>query len=58
MYLIAFAYSGIQAWFLPQSSTMAAPLPAKSGADPTQVTIGYGAGGGYAFTFVIPDPMG
>ncbi|KAJ7706853.1 caspase domain-containing protein [Mycena rosella] len=45
----------IDAWFLPQSSTMAAPLPAKKGADPTRITVGYGAGGGYAFQFVLPE---
>ncbi|KAJ7772893.1 caspase domain-containing protein [Mycena maculata] len=44
----------IDAWFLPESRTMSAPLPAKSGSEPTRVTVGYGAGGGYAFQFVIP----
>ncbi|KAJ7193788.1 caspase domain-containing protein [Mycena pura] len=45
----------VDAWYLPESKTMQAPLPAKSGADPTRVTIGYGAGGGYAFQFVLPE---
>lgn len=44
----------MQAWFLPESKTMTAPLPAKSGAEPTRITVGYGAGGGYAFQFIIP----
>lgn len=35
---------------------MAAPLPAaKSDSEPTRITVGYGAAGGYAFQFVIPD---
>ncbi|KAJ6526230.1 caspase domain-containing protein [Mycena vulgaris] len=47
----------IDAWFLPESSTMAAPLPAKSGADPGRITVGYGTAGGYAFQFVIPEGL-
>jgi hypothetical protein len=34
---------------------MEPPLKAKSGPEPTRITVGYGAGGGYAFQFVIPE---
>ncbi|KAJ7286518.1 caspase domain-containing protein [Mycena rebaudengoi] len=44
----------IGAWYLPASRTMLAPLPAPNGAEPTRVTVGYGAGGGYAFQFALP----
>ncbi|KAJ6622955.1 hypothetical protein B0H10DRAFT_2213970 [Mycena sp. CBHHK59/15] len=42
-----------EAWYLPASSAMSPPLPAKSGKEPTRITIGYGAGGGYAFQFHV-----
>ncbi|KAJ7137943.1 caspase domain-containing protein [Mycena epipterygia] len=45
----------IDAWYKPESSTMEPPLKAKSGPEPTRITVGYGAGGGYAFQFVIPE---
>ncbi|KAJ7087548.1 caspase domain-containing protein [Mycena belliarum] len=45
----------IDAWYIPASSTMAAPLPAMKGDEPTRMTIGYGAGGGFAFQFIIPE---
>ncbi|KAF8205490.1 caspase domain-containing protein [Mycena galopus ATCC 62051] len=45
----------IDAWYLPESETMSAPLPARSSAEPTRITVGYGPSGGYAFQFVIPD---
>ncbi|KAJ7264855.1 caspase domain-containing protein [Mycena haematopus] len=51
----------IDAWYLPESDTMTPPLLARSasssdtGAEPTRITVGYGASGGYAFQFVIPD---
>ncbi|KAJ7481035.1 caspase domain-containing protein [Mycena galericulata] len=45
----------IDAWYLPESKTMTAPLPAKSGSEPTRITVGYGAGGGYAFQFIVPE---
>ncbi|KAJ7616623.1 caspase domain-containing protein [Roridomyces roridus] len=47
----------IDAWYLPESKTMAAPLPARgdSNAPPARITIGYGTGGVYAFQFVVPD---
>ncbi|KAF7366608.1 hypothetical protein MSAN_00918600 [Mycena sanguinolenta] len=46
----------VAAWYLPEYKTIQAPLPAKPGADaePTRITVGYGAGGGYAFQFVMP----
>ncbi|KAJ7841777.1 hypothetical protein B0H13DRAFT_2365566 [Mycena leptocephala] len=49
----------IDAWYLPSSPTMAPPLPAKSDSstEPTRITVGYGAAGGYAFQFVIPEGM-
>ena len=34
---------------------MSPPLHSQRGADPTRVTAGYGAGGGYAFEFFLPD---
>ncbi|KAJ7301266.1 caspase domain-containing protein [Mycena albidolilacea] len=45
----------VDAWYKPESPTMEPPLKAKSGPGPTRITIGYGAGGGYAFQFVIPE---
>ncbi|KAJ7606040.1 hypothetical protein FB45DRAFT_951689, partial [Roridomyces roridus] len=47
----------IDAWYLPESKTMAAPLPARGDSDvpPAQITIGYGTGSVYAFQFVVPD---
>ncbi|KAJ7453079.1 caspase domain-containing protein [Mycena latifolia] len=51
----------IDAWYLPPSSKMVAPLPAKATSDassePTRLTVGYGASGGYAFQFVMPPGM-
>ncbi|KAJ6499183.1 hypothetical protein C8R45DRAFT_106796 [Mycena sanguinolenta] len=46
----------IDAWYLPEP-TMAPPLIARptSSTEPTRITVGYGASGGYAFQFVIPD---
>ncbi|KAF8144026.1 hypothetical protein K438DRAFT_1993271 [Mycena galopus ATCC 62051] len=35
--------------------TMAPPLPRMSGDGPTRLTIGYGADGGYAFKFFVPE---
>ncbi|KAJ7717814.1 hypothetical protein B0H16DRAFT_1798870 [Mycena metata] len=45
----------VDAWYKPQSPTMEPPLKAKSSPEPTRITVGYGAGGGYAFQFVIPE---
>ncbi|KAJ7302593.1 hypothetical protein DFH08DRAFT_989052 [Mycena albidolilacea] len=56
-YLIYFepAIYSIIAWWVPGSRTMAAPLPRMSGDVPTRLTIGYGADGGYAFQFIVPE---
>ncbi|KAF7376246.1 hypothetical protein MSAN_00039900 [Mycena sanguinolenta] len=47
----------IDAWYLPDSSSTTPPLTARShdSVEPTRITVGYGASGGYAFQFVIPD---
>ncbi|KAF7337827.1 hypothetical protein MVEN_02005600 [Mycena venus] len=47
------------AWYLPESPTMSPPLIAKSKSksEPTRITVGYGASGGYAFQFVIPTGL-
>ncbi|KAJ7766611.1 hypothetical protein B0H16DRAFT_368372 [Mycena metata] len=49
----------IDAWYLPESHAMFAPLPAKlsSTSNPSRITVGYGASGGYAFQFVIPEHL-
>ncbi|KAF8188777.1 caspase domain-containing protein, partial [Mycena galopus ATCC 62051] len=56
-YLIYFdpATYSIDVWWVPESPTMAAPLPRMSGDVPTRLTIGYGANGGYAFQFIVPE---
>ncbi|KAJ7029409.1 caspase domain-containing protein [Mycena alexandri] len=49
----------IDAWYLPESHDMFAPLPAKlsTASDPSRITVGYGASGGYAFQFVVPEHL-
>ncbi|KAK7038276.1 caspase domain-containing protein, partial [Favolaschia claudopus] len=50
----------IDAWYVPESKTMAPPLRRKVGSqsEPTRITVGYGASGGYAFQFVLPPGVG
>ncbi|KAF8164154.1 hypothetical protein K438DRAFT_2025362 [Mycena galopus ATCC 62051] len=40
---------------VPESPTMAPPLPRMPGDGPKRLTIGYGADGGYAFQFFVPE---
>ncbi|KAJ7138008.1 caspase domain-containing protein [Mycena epipterygia] len=47
----------IDGWFLPQSPNMLPPLGVKCSPEPTRITVGYGAGGGYPFRFTIPEGM-
>ncbi|KAJ7302589.1 hypothetical protein DFH08DRAFT_826472 [Mycena albidolilacea] len=47
----------VDGWYKPESPTMEPPLKAKSGPEPTRITVGYGAGGGYAFQFAIPEGL-
>ncbi|KAJ7138041.1 caspase domain-containing protein [Mycena epipterygia] len=47
----------IEGWCLPQSTTRAPLFSVKSGPEPTRITVGYGAGGGYPFRFTIPEGM-
>ncbi|KAJ6480809.1 caspase domain-containing protein [Mycena vitilis] len=59
-YLLYFdpATYSIDAWYVPESRAMAAPLPpAKSPTEPTRITVGYGAEGGYAFEFFMPEGL-
>ena len=39
-------------WYSPLSTSP--PLGSQQGSNPTRITAGYGAGGGYAFEFVVP----
>ncbi|KAF8144024.1 hypothetical protein K438DRAFT_1945599 [Mycena galopus ATCC 62051] len=57
-YLIYFdpgTYSIDVSVVVPESPTMAPPLPRMPGDGPTRLTIGYGADGGYAFQFFVPE---
>ncbi|KAJ7154179.1 caspase domain-containing protein, partial [Mycena filopes] len=49
----------IDAWYLPESHSMFAPLPAKlsPGSEPSRITIGFGPTGGYAVQFVVPEHL-
>ncbi|KAJ7073786.1 caspase domain-containing protein [Mycena amicta] len=53
----------VDAWYLPECYRMQSPLPAAtvtedsdgSDVEPSRITVGYSAGGGYAFQFLLPD---